>query len=336
VTGPVDPQLERALAAGPPGGAWFLHGDIARLRDEAARRILDAALDPATRDFNLDQFRSEDVAGPELAAALAMPPMMAERRGVWVRDVQKLSAAARRTLLDSIQNPPSDLVVVITATLPKGSKAAFYRELARRCRTLEWSAPREAEIPGWAAARARDRWGLDLGREAAHAIAAAVGTDIERLDAELEKLAGLGRKRITPEDVRALIPTTRRIDRWSWLDLVTGRAYGRALRELDDLLTSERGVGLVAGLVEQHLLVGLAVEGGVGSVKKALSETGRGYLSWKAGSYAKQAAAWCAPDVDRALRHLHRADRLLKSGGGDGPVLAELLMTLEEDRRAAR
>ena len=56
------------------------------------------------------------------------------------------------------------------------------------------------------------------------------------------------------------------------------RSYGAALRELDDLLTSETGVGLVAGLVEQHLLIGLAAQEGVEGVRKVLAETGRGYL----------------------------------------------------------
>ena len=130
-----------------------------------------------------------------------------------------------------------------------------------------------------------------------------------------------------------LIPCTRRIDRWAWLDLVSGRDYTGALRELDDVLTSERGVGLVAGLVEQHLLVGLAMEGGVGRVKKMLAETGRGYLSWKANLYGKQAGSWRVEEMDRTLRHLHRADRLLKSGGRDRPVFEELLLTLEGERR---
>jgi DNA polymerase III delta subunit len=105
------------------------------------------------------------------------------------------------------------------------------------------------------------------------------------------------------------------------------------LRDLDDLLTSESGVGLVAGMVEQHLLIGLAADGGVSEVRKVLSGTGRGYLSWKANVYGKQARGWRTSEIDRTVRHLHRADRLLKSGGKDRPVLTELLLTLESERR---
>jgi DNA polymerase-3 subunit delta len=294
---------------------------------------VDAALDPATRDFNFDRFRGDDVNPEELAASLAMPPMMAERRVVWLQDVQKLTPTARKVVLDATARVPDDLAIVLTGTIPKGSKAAFYRDLKKGCETLEWNSPREAELPGWILTRGRDRWKLKLSPSAANALAAAVGADISRLDAELEKLAGIDAPEITEDLVHELIPRTRRIDRWTWLDVVTDRDYPRALRELDDLLTSESGVGLVAGLVEQHLLVGLAVEGGVGRVKQTLSETGRGYLAWKANIYGKQARAWRVPEIDRTIGHLHRADRLLKSGCKDGPVLSELLLTLERERR---
>jgi len=333
VTASAEAQLARALEAGPPTGAWFLFGDASRLRDDAARALVDAAVDPATRDFNFDQFRSEEVSIEQLASTLAMPPMMAERRVVCVRDVERLSPTGRKVLQSVAAKLPGDIVLIMTATIPKGSRAAFYRDLKSACRSIEWSTPRAAEIPGWVRERGRSRWALDLSPQVAQAIAGAVGEDLSRLDAELEKLATLAGGEITLERVEALIPRTRRIDRWTWLDLVANRDYKTAGAELDDLLTSERGVGLVAGLVEHHLLLGLAVEGGAGLVREVLSQTGRGYLSWKANGYGQQAKRWDVGGIERALRRLHRADRLLKSGGSDRGTLIELLLALEQDRR---
>lgn len=329
-------ELARLLERGPLAGAWFLYGDALRLKEEAAARIVDAALDPATRDFNFDRFHADGTSAEELAAALATPPMMAEHRVVSVREAQSLIPTARKVLQAAVESPPPDLVLVVTATIPQGSKAAFYRVLRANARSLEWSAPREAEIPGWLLARARAHHGFELTREAAQAIAAGLGDDLSLLDAELEKLAALGEERLGAERVRELLPSTRRIDRWAWLDGVAAREYDRALGELDDLLTSDRGVALVAAMVEQHLFVGIAVQGGAGLVRRTLSETGRGYLSWKAGVYARQARRWTAPEVRNALRLLHRADRQLKSGGSDRAVLLELLLALRQvESRAA-
>lgn len=327
-------SLASLLGSGSLAGAYFLHGDAVRLREEAARQLVDAALDPSTRDFNLDRFHGEDAVPEELAAALAMPPMMADLRVVTVSEAERLSTAARKVLLEAVERLPDDLLLLVSATIPKGSKAAFYRSLKASCRCFEWSTPRAAELPGWLVERARNRHGFELTREAAQAIAAAVGADLSVLDAELAKLATAAADRpLTLERIRALVPSTRRIDRWAWLDLVAGRRYGPALRSLDDILTSERGVPLISGLVEHHLLLGIAVQGGGATVRQALGETGRGYLAWKAKTYAAQARGWSAEHIRVALRRLQRADRQLKSGGKDRAVLEELLLSLEQLRR---
>lgn len=333
---PAESELARLLERGPLAGAWFLHGDALRLKEEAAVRIAEAAIDPATRDFNFDRFHADATSAEDLAAVLAMPPMMAERRVVAVHEAQSLVPTARKVLQAAVENPPPDLVLVVTATIPDRSKAAFYRILRQKARSLEWKAPREAEIPGWLLARARSRHGFELTREAAQAIAAGVGDDLSLLDAELAKLAALGEDRVDAPRVRELVPSTRRIDRWAWLDRVAGREYDLALRELDDLLTSDRGVALVAAMVEQHLFVGVGVQGGASLVRSALADAGRGYLSWKARIYARQARRWTADGIREALRLLHRADRQLKSGGSDRAVLLELLLALRQvEARAA-
>lgn len=307
-----------------------------RLRDEAVSRLIDAALDPAMRDFNLDRFHGEDAEPEALAAALAMPPMMADLRIVTVSEVQRLSAPGRKVLTEVVQKLPRDLMLLVSATIPKGSKAAFYKTLKSNCRCLEWNPPRAAEVPGWLLERARKPHGFELTREAAQAIAAAVGEDLSILDAELAKLASAAADEpLSLERIQALLPGTRRIDRWAWLDLVASRSYDRALRSLDDILTSERGVPLVSGLIEHHLLIGIAVEGGIELVRRTLSETGRGYLSWKAKSYAGQGRGWRAGEIEAAIRCLHRADRQLKSGGKDRAVMEELLLSLGQLRRSA-
>jgi len=329
MTLPAEAQLDRILGAGVSGGSFFLFGDAVRLRDDAARRLIDTALDPATRDFNMSQFRGESADPESLASAIAMPPMMAAQRVVAVFDAHKLTSPGRKIVETAIESAPADLVLVITASIPKGSKAAFYRKLRAACTSLEWKTPRDAEIPGWLLERARTAHGFELGSESAQALAASIGADLSILDAELSKLASAAADEpLTLERVRELVPNLRRLDRWTWLDLVATRRYGPALEELDGLLETESAVGLVAGLVEQHLLIGLARERGQDGVRRVLADTGRGYLSWKAKVYTRQAAGWTGQELQRALHGLRRADRQLKTGGSDRGVLQELLLAL--------
>lgn len=335
---PADAELERLVGEGDLGGAFFLYGSAERLRDRAARRLIDAAVDPATRDFNLDVHRGGDVEPETLASAVSTPPMMADRRVVVLFDAHDLTPTGRKTVTAALESLPDGLTFLVTATIPDRSKAAFWKTLKKRARTLEWSAPDERELPGWLMERAEDAHGFRLAPRAAQALASAVGSDLSLLDAELEKLgSAAGGEEVGPEDVASLVVRVRAVDRWDWLDRVASREYRSALADLDRLLAepSESAVGLLIGMVDQHLYLGLALEGGRGRVADALASAGKPYLKWKAKIYAGQARAWSRPELERALRLMRRADRHAKSGLGDRRVLEELLLSLRLLREQA-
>jgi DNA polymerase-3 subunit delta len=329
-------RFERIVAGGSLSGAFFFHGDAGKLRDEAARKLADAALEPATRDFNFDTYRGADVAPESLAAALAMAPMMAPRRVVLLQQAERLTPKGCKVVEDVLEKLPSDLTLIVTATIPERSKKAFYKRLKDGALSIEWSAPREAEVPGWLIERAERRYGVGLAADAAAALGAAVGTDPGLLDAELAKLAGVASDgEVDLEKVRELVPNVRDVNRWAWFDVVGGRDYIEALGQLPGLLASpsESAVGLLNGLVEQHLFLGIAVEGGAGRVGEVLAQVGKPYLKWKARAWAGQARSWTPGEIDRALELLLEADRQAKTGHADLAVLEGLLLRLEELKR---
>lgn len=331
-----DDRLGRILEGGDVDGAFFLHGDEPRLRGEAVRRILEAALDPSTRDFNLDVFHGGDVQPENLAAALAMPPMMAPRRAVVLHDAQDLTPTGRKVVEGCLEAFPPGLTFVISARVPDRSRAAFYRKLKDGAHSLEWKAPGEDEIPGWLMERA-PRHGFTLARDAAQALASAVGADLGRLESELAKLASAGEESVDRETVTRLVAVTSEVDRWAWLDRVAGREYGKALGELPALLASSResAVGLLIGMVDQHVYIGLALEGGTRLVSDTLGRAGKRYLKWKAKIYAGQARRWTAGELEEALELMRTADWRAKSGASDRGVLETLLLSLHALREEA-
>ncbi len=99
-------RFERIVAGESLSGAFFFHGDAERLRDEAARRLADAALDPATRDFNINVYRGADVSPESLAAALAMAPMMAPRRVVVLYEAERLTPNGCKVVENVLEKLP--------------------------------------------------------------------------------------------------------------------------------------------------------------------------------------------------------------------------------------
>jgi DNA polymerase-3 subunit delta len=329
-------RFERIVAGDSLDGAFFFHGDADRLRDEAARRLADAAVDPATRDFNLDVFRGSDVTPESLAAALAMAPVMAARRVVVLHEAERLTPTGCRVIEDTLDRFPAGLTLIVTATIPDRSKKAFYGRLKKVTTSLEWSAPRESEVPGWLIERARDRHAVKLEPDAAEALAAAVGTDLGVLDSELEKLAAAAPDgTVSRELVQSLVPNVREIDRWNWINLVGERKYLEARGQLQQLLAmpGETAVGLLIGLVEHHLFLGIATEGGAALVTEVLGRIGKPYLKFKARAWAAQARRWTPEEVEHALGLMQDADRQAKTGHTDLAVLENLLLRLEARRQ---
>src|SRR5687768_16648617 len=169
----------RALAGGKRGGVFFLFGEEEYLKEELATSLINAHLDAATRDFNLDQIRGSDATPEALASVIATPPMMAEWRVVVVREAQALAAAARtRAVIENVlDRTPPGLALILVATLPDKAKAQIYERLKKQATAVAFPLLNTADVPGWLMARARAD-GYDLNPKAAQAMAAAIGAEL--------------------------------------------------------------------------------------------------------------------------------------------------------------
>lgn len=328
-------RLARQLRDGARGGVFFLFGEEEHLKDVAARKIIAAHLDPATRDFNYDEVRGAEVAPETLASLIQTPPMMAEWRVVVVRDAQALAvSASSRSILESVvKAPPPGLALLLLADI-SGSKAKIWQTLKKGASSAEFSRLSDADLPGWLMGWASDH-DVRIEPDAARALATAIGADLATLVMEMEKLRDYvgDRAAITLQDVGAAVGAIPRQDRWEWMDMVAEQRFDRARAGLPILLEgAESGVGLVIGLGNHFLRLGICIEGGRSALESALPRHQR----WLARRLEGQARRWTAGSIARAVEDLHRADRLLKSAPlTDLQIMEELLLRLQHGREAA-
>ncbi len=299
---------------GARGGAFYLHGDDQFRKEEALRALIDAHVDEATRDFNLDLMRGGEVSPETLASVLATPPMMGEWRVVVLREVEGLASSkrARDELLRIVEDVPPGLALLMSCTPPRGSKAKFYTDLAKRAHSVEFKAISDADVPGWLMERAKSAHGVRVDVDAARALGAAIGTDLGILARELEKLSEFvgDRQRVALADVEKAGTRLPSQDRWAWFDMVGERRFEEARRALVTLLgQGESGVGLVIGLTSHLLRIGIAVDGGASALEDVLPM----HQKWLARRLKDQARRWTGAQVAHALSGLRDVDRLLKA-----------------------
>src|SRR2546430_425296 len=180
--------LLRSLKQGASDPVYYLYGDEDVLKDEAVRALIDRAVDPAARDFNVDQRSAAEVDAETFHALVNTPPMLATTRAVVVRGLEQLKKTAklRQELLRYLESPnPTTLLVLVQA-----AGEAPDAELVRRTTAVAVEPLPPARVERWMAHRA-GQLALTLAPEAGAPPLAALGGGLPAPAPRLRKLARL-------------------------------------------------------------------------------------------------------------------------------------------------
>lgn len=331
--------------------AYYLFGEDDYLKEHAVQQLIEGAVDPATRDFNLEIRRGTDLDAETLGSLLGTPPMMADRRVLVVRDVGTLRRDAR-TLLDRYVKSPAPDTVVILVT-PAGGKTD--RSLAANTVALEFEPLPGDRVPKWIVYHAETELGVPITAEAATLLQGAIGSDLAQLATELDKLASYTNGAAIDEAaVTAVVGIQRSETLGAFLDAVSMRDAVAALGLLPGILAQPKtsAVTIVMALTAQTLAIGWARarrERGVPPGRLAselfglLKEAGSVYTGrpWGEAVDAWMRAATRSNDsqdagaLDQALEALLAADYALKESrlSSDEQLLTNLVLTLCEAGR---
>ena len=323
--------------------AYYITGEDEYQKDEAIRQLVEAAIEPSSRDFNLDIRRAGELDAESLAVLLSTPPMMADRRVVVLRDVGALKKDTRKVLDEYLKTPAVDLLLIMASS--SGSKPDS--SLASSSTSLEFDALSAERIPRWIAHHADSALGVRIGETAAELLQAAVGNDLYQLSGELDKLASFveGRDQEIGEDAVAAVVGVRRGETLSdLLDAVADRNAARALDLIPHVMAQPKttGVSVVMALSTQMLAMSWGrAKLDEGLPRARLSQeyfnllretgafTGRPWGS-AAAAWSRATERWSRESLDHALNSLLEVDVALKESrvSSEEQLLASLLLSL--------
>ncbi len=258
-------DFDRNLKAGKFAPLYLFEGKETYLRDQAVKRLADAAVDDAMRDFNYVQVA---VTEGDLSEALALAnqfPMMAERRMVIVTGFEAVNDERQLEQLKAYLAKPADtttLVFVsdaldnrrtIATMLRKGCTVVTFEPLDEKTTALDW-------IRNYVQTN-----GAAIDASGAAYLVGMVGTDLQRLTTELDKLIAYvqGKGRITPAEIDELVRHSREHSNFELSNAVLDNQRESALRLLSHLFDNPAEppqtlaimlVGLLAKTFRNHLI----------------------------------------------------------------------------------
>ena len=228
-------EFHRKLQGGRIGPLYLFEGSEKYLRDQALKKLLEAAVDESARDFN---FARISVAQGNLDDALALArqfPMISTRRMVVVTGFEAISDDKQLEALKDYLRNPAETTALVFVSDALDNRRNIATMLRKACEVVSFDPLDEREAaPQWI----RDyvaRAGRFIEPQAAAYLVGMVGVDLMRLSTELDKLINyVGEKgRIGKPEIDELVLNSREHSNFELTDAILDGDRRRALNLLD-------------------------------------------------------------------------------------------------------
>ncbi len=344
--------LNAAIKSNSFAPVYYLHGDDDYLKEEDARRLVEAAVDPATRAFNLETLRGSDLDAETLGSIVGTPPMMAERRVVVVRDAHALKKDARAMLDKYLKNPAPDVLLVLVS--PAGAKPD--KGLTSLATSIDYKPLSGARIPKWIAYYVQHSLQSTITEQAITLLQEAAGAELAQLKVELDKAVSFtSGGPIDAAAISAVVGVRPGETMGDFMDAVARQDGAAALAMLPVILQQPKmsAVTTVMALTSQTIVIGWAQAARdrgahpgqlTTDLYTLLKTSGSVYTGRSWGEFVSScvsaSATWSPAAVDRALDRLFETDAALKGPriSSDEQLLSTLVLALcgVHARRAPR
>ena len=191
--------------------AYILMGEESYYIDRISDFIAEHALQPEERDFNQDIIYGLDTSASQVTLMARAYPMMAERRVVIVKEAQGMSSLQNLAAYFEGIQPTTILVVCYKNGTIDRRKELIKRAEAAGAVVFEAQKLRDYELPAFIQNHVKIRKAT-IDNKSAIMLADAIGTDLNRLLSEIDKLLSIlpeDNKKITPELVEKHIGVSK-------------------------------------------------------------------------------------------------------------------------------
>ena len=323
---------------------WLVVGEERMLRDAVVAAITKAALANGLPDFNHDKFTAGETHVDKVINATRMVPMMAKKRVVFVRGLERWDTAAGSgsdedddgkalppldRLAEYAKAPIDSTTLILVAQKLDGRRKIV--ALAKKSGFVVDCAQIEGrQLPGWIRARAKLK-GHTIENDVCDLVAEIAGPDLSYLDDVLERLSlyvGEGAP-ITEDAVAVNVTRVRLADTWNLVDAASTKNLGRVLALFADVYDPrDRGlplVGAIAWSLRQLLKLESALASGA-SIEEAARRAGI-YPSFKARDHAQKLKAFRPRELEKWLVIVQETDLALKSSRRPADSILEEMFT---------
>ncbi|HUI75102.1 MAG TPA: DNA polymerase III subunit delta [Candidatus Acidoferrum sp.] len=342
-------ELLARLQKGTPIPALLLLGEEPYLRDVCRAQLIEHYVAEASRTWAVSRYsadRGEFQAALEQAQSL---PMLSPQQVVFIEDgeaIETMNESKREEavkLLDAYLSDPAPFTVLVIEAASLDQRMKLAKVLAEHALVVQVGLGDNANTRLAAATtlarNLAEEQDVQFEKGAAEDLAEAVGSDLQRLKTELDKLAAYAsyKKLIRRSDVAALVISEKSATIWELADLLATRQPKKSLEFLDRLLREgEEPLSMLGAMAWMYrkLIEASEIKGTVNGWQAART---LGMAPERAQLAIENARKISKPRLLAGLQALQKADDRLKRGSENARTVMEFLVTqlTAPDARAA-
>jgi DNA polymerase-3 subunit delta len=323
---------------------WLVVGEERMLKDAVIAAITKAALAGGLPDFNHDKFTAGETDVDKIIGATRTVPMMAKKRVVFVRGLERWDTAAAASdsgedggkalppldRLAEYAKAPIDSTTLILVAQKLDGRRKIVALAKKQGFVVDCAQVDGRQLPGWIKSRAKLK-GHGIEQDVCELIAEIAGPDLSYLDDVLERLSlYVGKEApITEEAVAVNVTRVRLADTWKLVDAASTKDLGRVLALFADVYDPrDRGlplVGAIAWSLRQLLKLQSALGSGA-SIDEAARRAGI-YPTFRAREHAQKLKSFRPRELERWLVVVQETDLALKSSRRPADAILEEMFT---------
>lgn len=315
-------EFEISLKKGIVPTVCFLYGEEQFLVERAVRMLLERAVDPALKDFNLNVYFGNESKGVDIIDSAQTLPMFSDRRAVLVKRAEQLKAEALEVMLPYIKNPSPGTCLLLTGTKIDQRKK-FFLEFKKLGVLVEYKKYYDNKLSGFIQSESV-ALGKPIETAAAELLTALIGNNLQELSSQVEKLVAYAgsKARITVDDVRIMASSSKAFTAFELAKFLGLRDVPNSIRSLDALFLHGEDAPMIIGALTSHFRKLWRVRELLDK-KMPQADIGRelNINAFFLGEIVAQARNFSRRELKRIFDEFYRCDVASKTGGGQSYTL---------------
>jgi len=319
-------ELEKQIRIGSFQPVYFFYGEEPFLVERAGRRVMEQAVDPTMKDFNLNIYYGADCKGTEILDTSQTLPMFSERRVVVVRQADKLPAETQEGLLPYLANPCPETCLLFLAAKPD-LRRKFFLELKKQPGTLECKKLYDNKLGSFIAGEAQLQ-GKKIDGAGAELLGFMVGNNLQELVSQIEKAALYvgSRPVIGVEDIKAIVSQSKVFTAFELARFMGEKNLPRALATLQSMLQNGEEAIMILGALASHFRRIWRIRELLDQ-KLAPADIGKQLKinAYFLGEQVTQAKKYPVAELEALVERMYKGDTGIKTGTSSATVLQGLV-----------